>query len=165
MERVLPKNLRKNLENPHGLIQVLSGHRQVGKTTAAVTLLQGPQTIYANADLPLTPTADFIVEHWQQARAIEAADRTLILDEVQKIPRWSEVVKGLWEEERIARREMRVCLLGSSAVLIDRGLSESLTGRFEVSFFPHWLFPECRKIFGATLEEYIRIGGYPKAYD
>jgi predicted AAA+ superfamily ATPase len=89
----------------------------------------------------------------------------LVLDEVQKIPRWSETVKGLWDEDRRKKTALRVCLLGSSALLIDKGLAESLTGRFEVNYFPHWTYGECRACFGATMEDYADIGGYSKAYD
>lgn len=141
------------------------GPRQVGKTTTALSLMDKTTSVYASADLPLPPTTDFIVSHWEQARKINSPQRTLVLDEVQKIPRWSEVVKQLWDEDQRNALTLRVCLLGSSAILLEKGLSESLTGRFEVSSFPHWTYPECRMCFNATLEEYVHIGGYPKMYD
>ncbi len=121
--------------------------------------------IYADADMPTPPTASFITEHWNRARLLPSPQRTLILDEVQKIPRWSEAVKQLWDEDHRNGTALRVCLLGSSALLIEKGLAESLTGRFEVSYFPHWTYGECHKCFGATLAEYADIGGYPKCYD
>lgn len=165
MARILPPDLHQKLAHPRGLIQVLSGPRQVGKTTAARSLFPAATTHYASADLPTPPTADFITENWRQARAIPTAERTLVLDEVQKIPRWSEVVKKLWDEDTAAGFPLRVSLLGSSAILIEKGLSESLTGRFEIHYFPHWTFVECRQAFGITLTDYVRIGGYPKTYD
>jgi len=88
-----------------------------------------------------------------------------VLYEVQKIPRWSEVVKSLWDEDQRNDLKMRVCLLGSSSLLIEKGLTESLTGRFETSYFPHWTYSECHQVFKATLNDYIRIGGYPKSYE
>lgn len=165
MVRILPENLAKTIQKSHGLIQVLSGPRQVGKTTAARALFDPAHTLFASADLPTPPTPEFIIENWQKARNIKSPRRTLVLDEVQKIPRWSEVVKGLWDEDKAQGLKLDVCLLGSSAILMEKGLSESLTGRFEVHTFPHWTYAECRKVFGATLAEYATTGGYPKAYD
>lgn len=165
MDRIFPKSLEKRWKDTKGLIQVLTGPRQVGKTTAALYLMEKEKTVYASADLPTPPTTDFIVEHWKKARDLPHSDRTLILDEVQKIPRWSEVVKKLWDEDQYKKTKLRVCLLGSSAILLERGLSESLTGRFETNYFPHWTYTECLSCFGATMEDYVHIGGYPKAYD
>lgn len=165
MNRIFPENLSKNLQNPHDLIQVFSGPRQVGKTTTAHRYLDGPYTHFVSADLPTPPTAALIEEEWRKARLIPSPQRTLVLDEIQKIPRWSEVVKKLHDEDRAGNVSLRVVILGSSAILIEKGLAESLTGRYEIRHFPHWTFPECRSAFGASLADYARIGGYPKAYD
>lgn len=165
MERIFPQNLKNHWDTPKGLIQVFMGPRQVGKTTTALALMDKATSVYASADLPLPPTTDFIVTHWEQARKIDSPQRTLVLDEVQKIPRWSEVVKQLWDEDQRNQLAMRVCLLGSSAILLEKGLSESLTGRFEVSSFPHWTYPECHAAFKISLADYVHIGGYPKMYD
>lgn len=165
MERIFPKNLQNQWNNPKGLIQVFMGPRQVGKTTTALSLMDKRTSVYASADLPLPPTTDFIISHWEEARKIQSLQRTLVLDEVQKIPRWSEVVKQLWDEDQRNSLTMRVCLLGSSAILLEKGLSESLTGRFEICSFPHWTYPECHACFKVTLADYVHIGGYPKMYD
>lgn len=165
MDRIFPKSLKKRWVDPKCLIQVFTGPRQVGKTTAATTLMDAKTSIYASADQPAPPDTDFIVSNWKQARAIASDNRTLILDEVQKIPRWSEVVKSLWDEDQRKKLKMRVCLLGSSSLLIEKGLSESLTGRFETNYFPHWTFGECQKCFSISLKDYVHIGGYPKSYD
>lgn len=165
MDRLLPQSLQNRWKNPKGLIQVFTGPRQVGKTTTAISLMDSDVSVYANADLPTPPTADFIEEHWKKARAIDNDERALVLDEVQKIPRWSEIVKSLWDEDQRNNLKMRVCLLGSSSLLIEKGLSESLTGRFEASYFPYWTYGECHRTFKATLSDYIRIGGYPKSYE
>lgn len=165
MERIFPKTLKNHWNNPKGLIQVLTGPRQVGKTTAITSIMDPKFSVYASADLPMPPTVDFIISHWEQARKIDNPRRTLVLDEVQKIPRWSEVVKKMWDEDRRLGVELKVCLLGSSAILIEKGLSESLAGRFEVNYFPHWTYPECRACFNASISDYVSIGGYPKTYD
>jgi hypothetical protein len=82
---------------------------------------------------------------------------------VQKIPRWSETVKRLWDEDSRARRPLKVILLGSAPLLVQQGLTESLAGRFEVMHLPHWSFAEMRAAFGFSLEEYLYFGGYPAA--
>jgi predicted AAA+ superfamily ATPase len=165
MDRIYPKSLKKRWNDPKGLIQVFTGPRQVGKTTAVISLMDPGKTVYASADLPTPPTADFIVTHWKKAREVPSSDRTLVLDEVQKIPRWSEAVKKMRDEDEREKRSLKVCLLGSSSILIEKGLSESLTGRFEMNYFPHWTYEECRSTFQASLEDYVTYGGYPKVYD
>jgi len=145
-------------------MQVFVGPRQVGKTTAAVELSDSSSSVFFSADAPSPPSSDLIEVHWNKARAIPSEKRTLILDEVQKIPGWSEVVKRLWDEDQREKRTLRVGILGSSALLIQKGLSESLTGRFETHFFPHWTFGEVQLLHPITVEQYLRFGGYPKAY-
>ncbi len=164
MHRIFPKNLLKRWQNPNGLIQVFIGPRQVGKTTAATSLANPEHTIFFSADAPAPPPVKAIEEHWNLAREIRDENRTLILDEVQKIPGWSEVVKKLWDEDKRKKLKIRVALLGSSALLIEKGLSESLTGRFEANFFPHWTFGEVRNLAQVSIDEYLFLGGYPKAY-
>ena len=146
-------------------IQVVIGPRQIGKTTAIKQLLAECDipSHYAAADLPAPPETAWILEEWNRARILtQKKDRTLlVLDEVQKISRWSEVVKKLWDEDRSAGRDLRVVILGSSSLLIQKGLTESLAGRFELIRFPHWQFAECERCFGWNLDQYLFFGGYP----
>jgi uncharacterized protein len=72
----------------------------------------------------------------------------LVLDEAQKITSWSEAVKRLWDEDTAAGLALRVVLLGSAPLLVQRGLTESLAGRFEMIRVPHWSFAEMRTAFG-----------------
>ncbi len=167
MSRILSESIQKHWKDPKNLIQVLLGPRQVGKTTLVTEYagqLNKNSFLYASADLPSPPTPDFIITHWDKARNLKTENPTLILDEIQKIPRWSETIKMLWDEDQRSKKIMNIWLLGSSAILIEKGLSESLTGRFELNFLPHWIFAECEKTFDATLEDYVRWGGYPKVY-
>lgn len=164
MKRIFPKNLVKHWENPNGLIQVFIGPRQVGKTTTAQALANSSETIFFSADAPASPPVSVIQDNWNLARGIESEERTLVLDEIQKIPGWSETVKRLWDEDKLRKTKIRIGILGSSALLIEKGLAESLTGRFEVSFFPHWTYGEVRELAGASIEDYLLLGGYPKAY-
>ncbi len=87
----------------------------------------------------------------------------LILDEIQKIPEWSEVVKRLWDDDTLNKVNLKVMLLGSGTLLIQTGLGESLAGRFEVIPVSHWSFGECRDAFDWSLDQYIYFGGYPGA--
>lgn len=150
------------------LIQAVVGPRQVGKTTLALQLFErwkGPK-IYETADQPNTPSFEWVNLHWQKIRALyknQKVKSLLILDEVQKIPNWSEMVKKLFDEDRRLKYNIRVLLLGSSSLLMQRGLSESLAGRFELRKHNQWSFSECRDCFSLTLKEYIYFGGYPGA--
>jgi hypothetical protein len=107
---------------------------------------------------------EWLVRTWARARAeaVSAEDGViLVLDEIQKVPGWSETVKGLWDADRAADVPMPVVLLGSAPFLMQRGLSESLAGRFELIRVTHWSFEEMRDAFGLTLDEYLYYGGYP----
>jgi len=147
------------------LIQVIVGPRQVGKTTAAGQIgkkWKAP-VLYASADTPMPPTHEWIQHHWEQAGRKKKTDTLLVLDEIQKVRGWSEAVKSLWDEDRRNGTTLNVLLLGSSSLLIQKGLSESLTGRFFLHRMGHWQFPEMSEAFGISLEEWIYFGGYPGA--
>ena len=108
----------------------------------------------------------WLVGVWEQARS--DADRSehggvLALDEIQKIPNWSEAVKGLWDADRGHRRRLHVILSGSAPLLMQRGLTESLAGRFETIQLRHWSFAEMSQAFGLNLSEFVYFGGYPGA--
>lgn len=158
--------LRKRLAEPRRFLQVVAGPRQVGKTTLVrqVTDTLRLAQRYASADEPTLRERSWIAEQWDAAR-LETGKRgaLLVLDEIQKIPGWSETVKRLWDEDTRAKRPLKVVLLGSAPLLIQRGLTESLAGRFEVLRLPHWSFAEMRAAFGLGLEEYLYYGGYPGA--
>lgn len=87
----------------------------------------------------------------------------LALDEVQKVPRWSEAVKARWNDDTLHGRLVRVVLLGSAPLLVQPGLTESLAGRFELLRVPHWSHAEMREAFGWDVERYVIFGGYPGA--
>ena len=150
------------------LLHVLVGARQVGKTTAAVQAVEKlnlPQ-VFAAADTPLPPGPEWVESQWARARSeAEATGRSvlLVLDEIQKVRGWSEQVKRLWDEDRRQNRLLHVMLLGSSSLLLQHGISESLAGRFFLHRCPHWSWQECREAFGWDLDRWIYFGGYPGA--
>jgi predicted AAA+ superfamily ATPase len=151
-------------------IQVLSGPRQTGKTTLAQQAMAGIKisSHYATADEPALKDRAWIEQQWEVARLkTKSGGRKkkalLVFDEIQKITGWSETVKRLWDEDTANKLPLQVLVLGSSALLVQRGLAESLAGRFEVIPVTHWSFEEMRKAFGWNVDEYIFFGGYPGA--
>ena len=159
--------LAERLAEPRRFVQVVAGPRQVGKSTLVqqVTAELDLPVRYVSADEPTFRGADWINQQWEAVR-LEAAGKAgavLVLDEIQKIPVWSETVKRLWDEDTRKKRPVKVVLLGSAPLLITQGLTESLAGRFETLRLPHWSFTEMRTAFGWTLEQYLYFGGYPGA--
>jgi len=157
------------LLEPRRFIQVLAGPRQVGKTTLARQLAEalGFPTQYASADAALGFDRNWIAAQWEVGRRRIAdndeGQALLILDEVQKVPGWSDVVKALWDEDTASGRRLKVLVLGSAPLLVRRGLSESLAGRFELIRVTHWGFDEMRAAFGWGLKRFVYFGGYPGA--
>ena len=161
--------LAARLREPRRFLQVLAGPRQVGKTTMVQQVLaefEG-RSVFVSADEPALRDTAWVAAQWERARLVakDAGKRgaVLVLDEVQKIPAWSEAVKRLWDEDTRTRLPLRIVLLGSAPLLVQRGLSESLAGRFEILHLPHWSFAEMRAAFGYSLEQYLYFGGYPGA--
>lgn len=159
--------LAERLAEPRRFVQVVAGPRQVGKSTLVqqVTRELGIPVRYVSADEPTLRSTDWIGQQWEAARleATGNAGAVLVLDEIQKIPVWSETVKRLWDEDTRRKRPLKVVLLGSAPLLIAHGLTESLAGRFETLRLPHWSYAEMRDAFDFTLDEYLYFGGYPGA--
>ena len=147
------------------MIQVVAGPRQVGKTTLVRQVLEGlgRGCHFATADAPSPPDARWLDQQWDLAVRLAGDDGVLAIDEVQKVRGWAEAVKARWDEDRAHGRRLRVVLLGSSPLLVQRGLTESLAGRFEVIRMAQWSWPEMREAFDFTLDDYVRFGGYPGA--
>jgi len=169
--RPIFQTIEKRLVEPRRFIQVLAGPRQVGKTTLARQLMASLSHAmhFASADALAAEDRQWIRQQWDAARfrlsQNESAEGLLILDEVQKVPDWSEVVKSLWDEDTNNGFPLKVMILGSSPLLVQRGLTESLAGRFEIIPVRHWLFKEMQDAFGMSLDEYVYFGGYPGAAD
>ena len=159
--------LRERLLEPRKFIQVLAGPRQVGKSTLVNQVLAQvsiPHHIEV-ADAVAPKDSDWIRRVWESARTTmilrKLEEYLLVIDEVQKIENWSEMVKREWDADSRAHVNLKVVLLGSSRLLLRKGLTESLAGRFELIRMPHWSLQEMRDAFGVTLDEYIYFGGYP----
>jgi len=161
--------LTRRLREARRFIQAVTGPRQVGKTTLVRQVIEDHKlrARFASADEPTLRGQSWIEQQWDAAR-IEAAESgksgsILVLDEIQKIPNWSETVKRLWDEDTHSRISLKVVLLGSAPMLISQGLTESLAGRFEMLHLPHWSYSEMQVAFNWSLDQYIFFGGYPGA--
>lgn len=161
--------LARRLQEPRRFMQAVVGPRQVGKTTLVQQVVEasGLPARYASADEPTLRQLPWIAQQWEAARlqAREAGRQgaVLILDEIHKIPAWSESVKRLWDEDTRAGLKLKVVLLGSAPLLVQQGLNESVAGRFEAIRLPHWSFSEMRQAFNWSLEQFLFYGGYPGA--
>jgi uncharacterized protein len=154
---ILSSRLREDLN----FMQVLLGPRQVGKTTGVLKVLEtwAGESHFATADKLTPPDVNWIELQWQIAQS-KIGPTVLVLDEIQKIPGWDEKIKLLYDSVRSERR-LRVVILGSASTSIQKGLSESLAGRFELIKIPHWTFSESQKAFDWDLNHYLMFGGYP----
>ncbi|MBI4371311.1 MAG: ATP-binding protein [Elusimicrobia bacterium] len=165
--RPLVAEVLKALRQELPFLHVIMGPRQVGKTTAArqVAAAWGDETIFAAADAPLPPGPEWIHAQWENALSLCGKGRNvlLVLDEVQKVKGWSEAVKLLWDREQHEGKGLKVLLLGSSSLLMQKGMAESLAGRFMAYRCGHWGYGEMKDAFGWSLEEWIYFGGYPGA--
>ena len=153
-------------EANNNLIQFIVGPRQTGKTTMFVQALEDVElsSHVVNADDVINPSVDWITTEWQQARNMFKAREervVFVIDEVQKVPQWASVVKGLWDHDRREHIDVKPVLTGSSTLLLQRGLEESLMGRFELIRSTHWSLSECQQAFGYSMDDYLYLGGYP----
>lgn len=159
----------KRLGEPRRFVQVVMGPRQIGKSTVVRQALDdsGKPFLFYSADTVPTTSATWISECWTAARLQMRAQRQdeliLVIDEIQKIKNWSEYVKKEWDADSLDHLNLKVILLGSSRVLLEKGLAESMMGRYEESRMGHWSFAEMQEAFGMTIEQYIYYGGYPGA--
>jgi uncharacterized protein len=159
------------INEPRRFIHVLAGPRQVGKTTLIEQILGATASpnLLISADGINNGTVAWLEAQWelarQQWRASGAQDFIFAVDEIQKVPNWSETVKANWDLDTRQKTPIKVILLGSSRLLLQQGLSESLAGRFEQTYMGHWSLPEMESAFGWSAEQYIWFGGYPGAAD
>ncbi|MCC5917255.1 MAG: ATP-binding protein [Cryomorphaceae bacterium] len=164
------KELRRRLEEEERhFIQVVAGPRQVGKTTIVRQFMKSTKLtcVFASADDANTDSGEWITVQWSAARMklaqSEEKEIVLIIDEIQRLENWSQIVKREWDADTFNDIPIKVVLLGSSRLLLKKGLNESLAGRFEKISLTHWTYPEMQDAFGFTLDEYIFYGGYPGA--
>ncbi len=168
-QRSYLKTITERTKEPRRFIQVLMGPRQVGKTTLISQLIQELQLVYQFESADAVPATDstWITTLWENARirmnSGGFSEFLLVVDEIQKIDNWSEIIKKLWDEDTRNNLNLKVILLGSSRLLIQQGLTESLAGRFESTYIGHWTYSEMKGAFDFTPEQYVWFGAYPGA--
>lgn len=161
------RELESRIAETRNKIQVISGPRQVGKSTMVNQVLQETSIPYmfVSADNVDHANTTWIDEMWETARARMKVAQTkeflLVIDEVHKIDNWSEAVKKEWDEDTFNDLNLKVVILGSSRLLLKDGLTESLAGRYELIRMPHWSFAEMHEAFDIDVDQYIYYGGYP----
>jgi predicted AAA+ superfamily ATPase len=166
-ERIHLQHLTTRLKEPRQFIQVILGPRQVGKTTLVHQLIDKlkMQSHFVSADAVGATNATWLRQQWETVRLKQTMggnkEVLLVIDEIQKINNWSETVKALWDEDTKQQKEVKVILLGSSRMMLQMGLTESLAGRFETTFMTHWSYAEMHAAFGWTPEQFVWFGGYP----
>ena len=159
--------LKDRLAEPRRFIQVISGPRQVGKSTMVKQILNDTDIphIFVTADGVSPQNQQWINEVWETARArknfANLPEFLLVIDEVHKVNNWSEAIKKEWDWDTFHDINIKVVLLGSSRLLLKDGLTESLAGRFELIRMSHWTYEEMHEAFGLNLNQYIYFGGYP----
>lgn len=163
------QTITNRLKEPRKFIQVVTGARQIGKSTVVKQVLQDLEAPYQFFSADNVPTMDnaWISDCWAVVRSLKESNGwesvVLVIDEIQKITNWSEAVKKEWDDDTFHDRNIKVLLLGSSRVLLEKGLSESLAGRFEEIRMSHWSYREMRECFGLSPDQYLFYGGYPGA--
>jgi hypothetical protein len=161
--------IMNRLKEQRKFIQVVMGARQIGKSTVVKQVLKdldAPYQLFSADNVP-TINSTWISDCWAAIRSLKKSkgweNVILVIDEIQKITNWSEVVKKEWDDDTFHDRNIKVLLLGSSRVLLEKGLSESLAGRFEEIRMSHWNYQEMQECFGFSLDQYLFYGGYPGA--
>ena len=166
-KRAQYQELVSRISEPRRRIQVISGPRQVGKSTMVQQFLKETTIPWyqVTADGIGANNTAWISEVWATARAQmkinQAKEFLLVIDEVHKINNWSEAVKKEWDQDTFDNINLKVIILGSSRLLLKDGLTESLAGRFELIRMPHWSYSEMREAFQFDVDQYIFFGGYP----
>ena len=161
------KELKKRINEKRKFIQVIMGPRQVGKTTLVLQLLKRAKvpSLFVSADNVPNVDNAWIEQQWEIARLKrkqkESKEFLFVIDEIQKIHNWSETIKMLWDQDSRERIDIKIILLGSSRLLLQQGLTESLAGRFETMYLGHWSLPEMEKAFGWSADQFVWFGGYP----
>ena len=153
-------------------VQLLSGPRQVGKTTLLLELAaRAPaRAIYVAADAPEASLPGAWERAWARAEAVarESPPAVILLDEIHLFPAWSARLKGAWDSVRRRKVGLHVVASGSSSLALAAGSRESLAGRFERLTLTHWSAASLAHAFPVSEAECVdlavRMGTYPGAF-
>lgn len=166
IKRSFEEILEKRLQEKPKFIQCILGPRQVGKTTGVLSVLK--KNFKPTDYLYQTAEGEISNSEWLRdilSQALQQNKKILVVDEIQKIENWNEIIKKYWDDLKQHKTPMHLVLLGSSSLKLTMGLSESLAGRYEVIWVEHWNYQESYKLQKMNLETYLDKGGYPGSYE
>lgn len=157
-------------EPPPGRVQVLTGPRQVGKTTLLLELARAlPNSVYHAVDTPEAALSGWWEAIWREIQSrLKHGPIVVLLDEIQYLAKWDRLVKAKADQLQREKLAVKVALSGSSALLVGRGLKETMAGRFEKLRLLHWSASDLQAAFGLAddeaLDYLVRRGSYPGAF-
>ncbi|MCF6300167.1 MAG: ATP-binding protein, partial [Proteobacteria bacterium] len=137
---------------------VLTGPRQVGKTTLALEIAKTLDALYIDLERPrdLAKITDF-----EQFCSINK-DKMLILDEIQRTAELFPTLRGIIDERRrLGKKYAQFLLLGSASIELLKQSSESLAGRMaQCELYPLGVSEidkdDCYKLWNR--------GGFPESF-
>jgi hypothetical protein len=155
-------------EPPPTRIQLLTGPRQVGKTTLLLEVAKqfGEVAHYVAADDPNAGLPGFWERIWSDAETRASKGYAVILiDEIQHIAAWAAHIKGQYDRIKRKKLPIHIVATGSSALLLGAGSRESLAGRFERLTLSHWSASAISRQFDLSPAEAVlinvQLGSYP----
>ncbi len=159
-------------ESAPGRIQLLTGPRQVGKTTILVDIARqyGERALYLAADTPEAALSGWWSTQWNRAlRMARTGKCVLLVDEVQSLPDWSRIIKAAIDFVYREQLPLQVVISGSAALPLTGGARESMAGRFEHLTLCHWTARDLVDAFALSEDEaaetYVRFGAFPRSMD
>lgn len=161
---------RRSREPPPGRVQVLTGPRQVGKTTLLLELARRlPNAVYHAVDTPEAAMPGWWEAIWRDVQSrTKHGPAVVLLDEIQYLANWDRLMKAKVDEIQRNKLAVNVAVSGSSALLVGRGLKETMAGRFEKLRLLHWSAADLQAAFSLTDDEavahLVRRGSYPGAF-
>ena len=158
LDRIIEQDIREALKRSPSV--VLTGPRQVGKTTMAISISQTIPSVYLDLEnnLDLEKVRDIATFH------TENKDKLIILDEVQRLPEIFTQLRGIIDKERRSGNKTGLFLfLGSASLDLLQQSSESLAGR--ISYIE--LYPININEFNGGKQDKINklwlCGGFPES--
>jgi predicted AAA+ superfamily ATPase len=130
--RTIKSALQKSLFSDRGRFTVLTGARQVGKSTLVKMSFPEIPVLSFDAVAEWEAYARFTPEDWISRYPM------VILDEVQKAPYLFDTLKACYDRAP----HLRYLLLGSSQVLLLKGVRETLAGRVALKKLFPFSIPE-----------------------
>jgi hypothetical protein len=121
-------------------VGIVLGARQVGKTTLVEHVLASHSATFLNFDVAVDQARFSAAAALAPNEALRSLGNppVLVIDEAQRMPEVSRIVKG-WHDARLPARFL---LLGSSSLNLLDQAAESLTGRNRKLVLPPLLFSE-----------------------